>query len=410
MTGPQTRTIRQRRRSVVIAGVIALLMAGGAVAYSAVVLNPDPCDSKYIAIYQGLRNYPDCRLDLIDRAIPQVTVTVPGPTTTVAVTPPSTSVTSPTKSPPVTVSVRDFGATGNSSDESAQIQAALNSGAQVVTLGSTGTFRAAVSVPAGVTFESAGAGMIPVNGSAVLSSGGNGAVIRNIGIDTSAVAGHHTILVSHSGVHVSGVRVTGDGYRYGVLIENTQTRLSDVAVEYSTFTHTSYGILKQTTDLDNARVTGNTFRDTRRGDAIEWNKGHDTGTQIVNNNIDGVHMDGTGYGGLGIGVAGAGSYNQPLDNMTSGYTISGNTVKNAESEAIHLEKMRDTLIENNYLEQTANPRSATGIVFYGSSHITARGNTVISFDVGIWDAWGVINGQYVPIDGQNVIENNTIRR
>lgn len=79
------------------AGVAVLLAGGGAVAYSATVPNPDPCDSQWSPSgttnerLTKLRNYTDCRMDRIERAIPETTVTVPGPTVTVTGPTPTTS-------------------------------------------------------------------------------------------------------------------------------------------------------------------------------------------------------------------------------------------------------------------------------------------------------------------------------
>lgn len=94
--------------------------------------------------------------------------------------------------------------------------------------------------------------------------------------------------------------------------------------------------------------------------------------------------------------------------MTSGYLVSGNTVRNADAEAIHLEVMSRTVIENNTVEQVTNQKSGTGIVFYGSAYIVARSNTVRNFYTGIQNAYGVISGHYVIRDGHNTIENDNI--
>lgn len=48
---------------------------------------------------------------------------------------------------------------------------------------------------------------------------------------------------------------------------NQSTRLRDVTVENSTFNTTSYAVFKQMTSLDDAVISGNTFRNIRRGDA-----------------------------------------------------------------------------------------------------------------------------------------------
>ena len=84
-----------RRRAVAVGAVASLLLLGGS-AYAATVPNPDPCDPQYKASYQGLRNYMDCRLDRIERAIPEKTVTVTTTATPTTTTTPSTTTTSPT--------------------------------------------------------------------------------------------------------------------------------------------------------------------------------------------------------------------------------------------------------------------------------------------------------------------------
>lgn len=411
------RVLRLRRRTIAVAAVTALLLGGSAVAWSATVPNPDPCDSRYrnsffgernyldcrfdrlevglgktvpapdpcdpqyASSYRGLRNYADCRLDRVEQAI----LTVPPP--------------SPTR-----VNVVQFGAQVAPADSSAQIQAALNSGASVVTLGETGVYRASVTIPANVTLESDGATMTAVGGAAVATTGGNHAVIRNVAIDTSTVAGHHTVRLQHSDTKASNVTITGDGFRYGVLIERQGQRLFNVTVEDSHITGTSYGILRQITDLESARITGNTFRNIRRGDAIELNVGNDSDVQVTGNDVDGVFMDGTGYGGIGIGIAGSGEYGEPL--LGHNYLVSGNTVKNSESENIHFEKVRDSTVTGNTVEQTG-AQSGVGIVHYGCTGMTVTGNTINNVAIGQWEGWGVINSTYIepPAGGPNTWSN-----
>lgn len=317
-----------------------------------------------------------------------------------------------TPRPIQTVDVRSFGAVGDGRDDSVAIQSALDSGADVVTLGSEGVFLASVSVPSNVTFKSTGAVLKPVSGTIwVVASGGDGAIMEGLRVDATVesnmVGQERAFSISHSDVRLSNSSVTANGYRYGVYIESPN-RLANIVIQNNTFDTTSYGIFKQNTALDYALVDNNTLRNIRRGDAIEFNMGLDTGTRITNNDIDGVYADGFTFAGLGIGVAGYGDYNRPYQDMTSNYVISGNTVKNVDNEAIHLEVMAHTIIENNVVEQTVNPQTGVGIVFYGSGYITARSNTVRNFNIGIWEAYGVINGEYVVRDGQNTIENNNI--
>ena len=87
------RKFRVPRRALLASATAIGLMGTGAIAYSATVPSPDPCDGQYRASYQGLRNYMDCRLDRIEKGIPQVTVTTPGPTVTVTVPGPTVTVT-----------------------------------------------------------------------------------------------------------------------------------------------------------------------------------------------------------------------------------------------------------------------------------------------------------------------------
>ena len=261
---------------------------------------------------------------------------------------------------PSRVAVADFGAKTDGSDASTQIQTALNSGAQVVTLGPTGTFRAAVTVPAGVAFESDGATMILFR----LRPPGSRERRRQRGHPEPNYRHVNCCRPSHyrgRSLQVVIVSLTSPATATGTA-SSWKTRASllpNVIVVNSTFSHTSYGILRQLTDLTCARITGNTFRNIHRGDAIELNVGTDKDVRVTGNDVARVYMDGTGYGGIGIGIAGTGEYGDPL--VAHDFLVSGNMVKNCESENIHFEKVRDSKVK------TTRWQSAPGLVLVSST-------------------------------------------
>ena len=105
------KIVKLGRRTVLASVLTVGVLGSGAAAWSVTVPKPDPCDAQYtpggtdVQMTNRLRNYLDCRLDRVEKAIPTTppTVTVPGPTTTV--TGPTTTVTGPTTTETKTVTV-----------------------------------------------------------------------------------------------------------------------------------------------------------------------------------------------------------------------------------------------------------------------------------------------------------------
>lgn len=315
----------------------------------------------------------------------------------------------PTTSPNPVMFVPEGGA---ESDQSAALQRLLNSGALTVSLGNSGTVRASVVVPAGVTLISTGATLTPPPGARyVVASGGDGAKMVdlriNATIESSLVGGETGILVRHSAVVVRGLVMQGNGFRYGVSLESAGETLRDVSLTDSSLTSTSYGVYKNNLPTQRLRIERNRFTDIQRGDAIELNMGGDPGVVIADNVISGVSSGSVIHAGLGIGIAGVGSYGQPESQMSSGCTIERNNLAGVEMEAIHLEVMAGCRISQNRISGSST-RTQVGIALYGSVSNVIDGNAISGAGTGIFDALGVSGGQYIKSSNNNRVTNNSV--
>lgn len=321
------------------------------------------------------------------------------------------------------VSVWNYRPAGDGvTDDSTALQNALDSGAQCVDLGSTGTFRAQVTVPAGVTLRGDGAALIPAapsaTNTAVVRTGGDGARIVGVRFDASddagLIGGESCLIVGHSSVEVQSCQFIGNGFRYGVRIRSAIGGPCDeVTIADNRFDTTSYAVFKDGSNGTGANrlvVRDNRFVNIRRGDAIEINLGADVGTTITGNNIDGVFVDGVAAAGLGIGVAGPDTYDTVEGLVHGAFLIANNVVRNTEGEAIHVEAAARFRIVNNILGQGgALSGTGYGVSVYGGLGGVIKDNTITGFETGIIDDLGVNDGSYAVSTGDMVIRHNLIR-
>lgn len=296
-------------------------------------------------------------------------------------------------------------------DRSAEIQRRLETEGPVVDLGGAGVITASVTVPAGVTVRAYGTTFEPPIGAQyVMRTGGPGVRIDGVAIDAThdsgLKGGEAAIFVAHSDVSITGTRVVGNGFRYGVYIEAAGP-LKNVDISGNTFWGTSYGVLKAATMTEDLRIEQNSFVDIRRGDAVELNTGGEVGTRVTGNIIQGVRQDGVMHAGIGIGIAGQGDYGVPLQEMTSGCLIADNRLSDVENEAIHIEVMARCNIRGNTV-QGGGFRTAVGIAMYGSQENHAQGNAISGVVIGILDGIGYIDGSPVRSSSGNSISENLV--
>lgn len=295
----------------------------------------------------------------------------------------------------------------------AEIQALLDGPATSVDIGPTGVIQASLTVPAGKTLYSTGAVIsTPFGAGWAVRTGGDNATITAVSVDATGdngmVGGESAFLIRHSGATVQDCSVIASGFRYGVGFTASAT-LSGVKILRNTFHTTGYGILKDNIYTVDLLISGNTFTNVRRGDAIELNVGGETGTVVSDNIISGVYQDGVTNAGLGIGIAGGESYNATTSEITAtNATITGNTLTGVEYEAIHLEKTKNCSVTNNHVTMVTSGTNGVGIVCYGVRNSTVSGNTVSNANIGIWDGLGVENSTYVGASDANVYANNTV--
>lgn len=318
-------------------------------------------------------------------------------------------------SPATTSGAVVFVPTRGMSDQSAPLQALLDSGAQVVDVGSSGVVSASVVVPERVTLMSSGATMKPPAGARfVVATGGDGATLLRLRVDARAegqlMGGETSFLIRHSGVTVSGAEIHGNGFRYGILMTPTGRTMSSVVIRGSTVNGTSYGILNNGASTENLLIEKNTFSNIRRGDAVELNAGGDEKAVVRGNTITGVRADGAIFGGMGIGIAGAGNYGQAVNAMTADCVVAGNDIRDVEKEAIHLEVVKGCLVSGNRISHTGPSRTNIGIAAYGSVANTLRNNRITGADVGLFDGLGVRSGAYVKSSNRNMIVGNWVSR
>ena len=297
------------------------------------------------------------------------------------------------------------------SDQSDSLQGLLNSGADVVNLGSNGRIRASVIVPAHVTLRSEGAVLVPVNGARfVVATGGSNVSLDGILVDCGPGSGGNAttaFAITHSRTTLSSVAVVGDSQMYGVTISGTQP-VDDVTIKDSTFRNTSYGILKNHTQTHRLLIQDNTFTSVHRGDAVELNVGGDIDVVVRGNTIDDVRASGLGNAGFGIGIAGNGDYGQPVGKMSSGCQITENKMTRVEREAVHLEVMANCRVEGNYILGDGASTATVGIALYGSASSSIVGNKITGVNVGVRDALGVRNGHFVNSPSGNRVVGNSI--
>jgi len=319
---------------------------------------------------------------------------------------------------PTRVDVRDFLAVAGASDSSAQIQAALDSGATEVTLGNTGIYRAAVTVPAGVTLLSSGAKLRPLPSATatyVIMTGGAGATIQGVAFDGTAdsnlIGGELFILIQHASARILRCQFAGNGYRYGVKVQASSGSCDDGEISDNVFTGTGAAIFKH-----DANTTGNRFRYNRnrfmniaRGDAIEINLGNDVGFEILDNVIDGVTGNGLPNAGIGIGIAGSGAYGGPESGQNRHFRVARNWIRNTEKACIHIEVCaRGSVTDNTVIREDGVSTGRVGIEMYGSTRVKIARNAANGFQTGIRSEIGSSGGTYLVSSDKNRIEDNDV--
>lgn len=318
---------------------------------------------------------------------------------------------------PPRADVRDFRARPGDPDSSAEIQAALDSGASEITLGDTGFYRAAVTIPAGVTLTTSGAILKPVpsvTARYVVQTGGVGARLLGVTIDASGdtglLGGELAVQIRHAQARVSRCAFLATGYRYGVYIAAIGVGNCDNGeISDCEFLGTGAGIFKNGVDTSASwfRYLRNRLVGIARGDAIELNVGADVGFVVEDNIVDGVTANGLPNAGIGIGIAG-GSYGGPESDQDRYFRVAGNTVRNTESAAIHVEACNRGRVTGNTVLRDSGAPAGVGIEIFGSTRMKVTANEATGFAVGIRNELGSNSGAWILSSDKIVIADNDL--
>jgi hypothetical protein len=307
---------------------------------------------------------------------------------------------------------------GTTNDATA-IQAALSSGAAVVSLGASGValLSTQITIPAGVSLVTSGA-TIKLSAQGGIKTSGTNTIIQGIAFDFSGdsglLGGESAIRIAHAFTTVRQCSFTGNGFRYGIAIHSDTTNGScdDCLIEENQMTSTGYGILKDGTNGTTAsrlQIVRNHIKSVQRGDGIELNLGTDKGIVVEDNIVDGVTANGVSQAGIGIGIAGGATYGLAETNYSTNFRVTGNHVSNCELDLIHVEMGSHFVLEENLVFQTgANVGTQVGIVTYGCVNGTIRNNRVRDLAQGIRDDVGFLS-VYIASTDKTLISRNRIR-
>lgn len=158
------------------------------------------------------------------------------------------------------------------------------------------------------------------------------------------------------------------------------------SIRNCTFEDTQYAVLKEGTEtvVNHFQVQGNSFRNIRGGDAIEWNEGGGVGVLISDNTIANVAEGDVENAGIAIGLAGNGT-SRTSESAHRAFVVANNSIIGAH-EGIHVEAgCNDFLVANNFISDLTATRTLTGagVQIWGCDRFDVLNNVVSEAVIGV---------------------------